>query len=234
VRVFSELDYPQRFGAYYARPADTRALFAERGWKSVAAFQTRNPIHRAHEYCTKVALEVCDGLLLHPLVGKLKKGDIPGDVRLKCYEALLAGYYPKDRVACRVYPMEMRYAGPREAVLHAIFRQNYGCSHLIVGRDHAGVGNYYGPFDAQDIFDRIGEDELEIRPLKLDVTFWCEECEGMASAKTCPHAENRRLVISGTELRAMLGRGERPPQEFTRPEVADILIEYYRNAPKDA
>jgi sulfate adenylyltransferase len=231
-RVFGELDYPARFGSYYARPADTRKLFDERGWKTVAAFQTRNPIHRAHEYCTKVALEVCDGLLIHPLVGKLKKDDIPADVRLKCYEVLLRDYYPASRVACRVYPMEMRYAGPKEAVLHAVFRQNYGCSHLIVGRDHAGVGKYYGPFDAQNIFDRIGADELEIRPLKLDVTFWCNACEGMASTKTCPHPDDRRLLISGTKVRNLLARGERPPVEFTRPEVADILIEYYRGGAK--
>ncbi|MBM4142136.1 MAG: sulfate adenylyltransferase [Lentisphaerae bacterium] len=230
VRVFSELRYPETYGEYYARPADTRRVFAEKGWKTVAAFQTRNPIHRSHEYCTKIALEICDGILIHPIVGKLKGDDIPADVRMDCYRALLDKYYPRDRVVCRVYPMEMRYGGPREAVLHAIFRQNYGCSHLIVGRDHAGVGKYYGPFDAQNIFDRIPADELEIRPLKIDWTFWCRACEGMASTKTCPHAKEERVLISGTELRAMLDEGRRPPHEFTRPEVADILMAYYRKA----
>ena len=229
VKAFSELDYPARFGDYYAVPAQTRQLFEERGWRTVAAFQTRNPIHRSHEYCTKIALEIADGLLIHPLVGKLKKGDIPAEIRMKCYEALIENYYPRDRVVCKVYPMEMRYGGPREAVLHAIFRQNYGCSHLIVGRDHAGVGNYYGPFDAQDIFDEIPSGELAIRPLKIDWTFWCFECQGMASTKTCPHPKEQHLMISGTELRAMLARGETPPNEFTRSEVSDILADYYNN-----
>ena len=227
-KVFSELDYPSRFSGYYARPADTRQIFAERGWRTVAAFQTRNPIHRSHEYCTKIALEICDGVLIHPLVGKLKKGDIPAEIRMKCYEALLEKYYPSDRAVCRVYPMEMRYGGPKEAVLHAIFRQNYGCSHLIVGRDHAGVGDYYGPFDAQNIFDDIDAHELHIQPLKIDWTFWCHECEGMASTKTCPHGKESRVLVSGTQLRAMLDEGKEPPHEFTRPEVAKILMEYYR------
>jgi sulfate adenylyltransferase len=230
VRVFGELDYPRRFGRYYARPADTRRIFAERGWKTVAAFQTRNPIHRSHEYCTKIALELTDGLLIHPLVGKLKPGDIPAEVRMRCYEAVLDRYYPAQRVVCRVYPMEMRYAGPREAVLHAVFRQNYGCSHLIVGRDHAGVGSYYGPFDAQKIFDDIGPGELAIQPLKIDLTFWCNVCEGMASTKTCPHAEADRVMISGTKLRSMLADGIMPPREFSRPEVMQILIAHYRRS----
>ena len=228
VKAFSELDYPERFAGYYARPAETRAIFAEKGWRTVAAFQTRNPIHRSHEYCTKIALEIADGLLIHPLVGKLKAGDIPADTRMKCYEALLENYYPADRVTCKVYPMEMRYGGPREAVLHAIFRQNYGCSHLIVGRDHAGVGDYYGPFDAQNIFDGIPHGELHISPLKIDWTFWCNKCEGMASTKTCPHPNEDHFMISGTKLREMLTNGERPPPEISRPEVADILVEYYR------
>jgi len=228
VKAFGEGDYPQRFSGYYARPAETRKIFKDKGWKTVAAFQVRNPIHRSHEYCTKIALEVTDGLFIHPLVGKLKDDDIPADVRMKCYEVLLEKYYPKDRVVCRVYPMEMRYGGPKEAILHAIFRQNYGCSHLIVGRDHAGVGKYYGPFDAQNIFDNIGSDELYIKPLKIDWTFWCYKCEGMASTKTCPHSKESRLMISGTELRSMLSQGKMPPKEFSRPEVLKILMEYYK------
>ncbi len=228
VKALSESDYPERFAGYYARPAETRKMFEERGWHTIAAFQTRNPIHRSHEYCTKIALEICDGLFIHPLVGKLKEDDIPADVRMKCYEALLDKYYPKDRVLCKVYPMEMRYGGPREAVLHAIFRQNYGCSHLIVGRDHAGVGKYYGPFDAQNIFDEIGENDLKLKPLKIDWTFWCHDCQGMASTKTCPHPKERRLLISGTELRNLLAAGKMPAAEFSRPEVLQILIDYYR------
>lgn len=229
VEVFGELHYPEQFGEYYAHPADTRAIFEERGWKTVAAFQTRNPIHRSHEYCTKIALEITDGLLIHPLVGKLKAGDIPAEIRMKCYEVLLEKYYPQDRVVCRVYPMEMRYGGPKEAILHAIFRQNYGCSHLVIGRDHAGVGDYYGPFDAQKIFDSIPAGEIEIQPLKIDWTFWCKDCEGMASTKTCPHPKESHTMVSGTKMREMLAEGRRPPLEITRPEVADILIDYYRS-----
>jgi sulfate adenylyltransferase len=228
VRVFSEGPYPKIFGEHYARPATTRAIFEEKGWATIAAFQTRNPIHRSHEYCTKIALEVCDGIFIHPLVGKLKADDIPAETRMKCYEVLLKNYYPKDRVVLKVYPMEMRYGGPREAILHAIFRQNYGCSHLIVGRDHAGVGNYYGPFDAQTIFDDIDDEDLHLKPLKIDWTFWCYKCDGMASMKTCPHSKDDRVLISGTKLREMLANGQVPPKEFSRPEVVQILMDYYK------
>jgi sulfate adenylyltransferase len=227
VSVFSEGGYPDRFPEF-ARPSKTRAIFAEKGWSKIAAFQTRNPMHRSHEYLTKIALEVCDGLLIHPIVGRLKTGDIPAEVRMECYRVLLDNYYPEDRVVLKVYPMEMRYAGPREAVLHAIIRQNFGCSHLIVGRDHAGVGSYYGPFDAQTIFDRLKPGDLHIEPLKLDATFWCHRCGAMASARTCPHPDKDHLLVSGTLLREMLARGERPPEEFSRREVADILINYYQ------
>lgn len=232
VKVLSEGGYPERFPEY-ARPTETRRIFGARGWKTIAAFQTRNPMHRAHEYCTKVALELCDGLFVHPIVGGLKAGDVPAEVRLRCYQVLLGNYYPPERVVLRVYPMEMRYAGPREALLHAIIRQNFGCSHLIIGRDHAGVGSYYGPFDAQKIFDRIGPQDLHIKPLKMDWCFWCYRCEGMSFAKTCPHSIEDRLVISGTELRQMLGAGKTPPPEFSRPEVMQILLEYYRDQPKE-
>ncbi len=228
VQAFSEGPYPDQFGDYFGRPEDTRRIFKELGWDTVAGFQTRNPIHRSHEYCTKIALEVSDGILIHPLVGKLKADDIPADIRMKCYEVLMENYYPKDRVVLKVYPMEMRYGGPREAILHAIFRQNYGCSHLIVGRDHAGVGNYYGPFDAQEIFDELSEGELYLEPLKIDWTFWCHKCDGMASMKTCPHDKDDRVLISGTQLRQMLAEGQMPPKEFSRPEVAHILMDYYR------
>jgi sulfate adenylyltransferase len=229
VEVFSQGPYPAEFGDYYAAPAETRAIFSKKGWRTISGFQTRNPIHRSHEYVTKIAMEVTDGVLIHPLVGKLKAGDIPADIRMKCYEILIENYYPKDNVVLKVYPMEMRYGGPREAVLHAIFRQNYGCSHLIIGRDHAGVGNYYGPFDAQKIFNDIPDDKLHIKPLNIDWTFWCHKCDGMASMKTCPHDKDDRVMISGTKLREMLAEGQLPPKEFSRPEVADILMKYYQS-----
>jgi sulfate adenylyltransferase len=208
-------------------PAQTRALFTELGWTRIAAFQTRNPMHRSHEYLAKVAIEVCDGVLVHSLLGALKPGDIPAEVRTRAISALAENYFVPSTIVQAGYPLDMRYGGPREALLHALFRQNYGCSHLIVGRDHAGVGSYYGPFDAHHIFDRIPKDALQTQALKIDVSFWCYKCGGMASGRTCPHDDADRLQVSGTQLRKWLSEGRAVPPEFSRAEVLEILRAYY-------
>ncbi len=227
VKVLSDGGFKARYGALFMTPSETRAEFERLGWSRVAAFQTRNPMHRSHEYLAKVAIETCDGVLVHSLLGNLKVGDIPADVRTRAISALIAQYFRAGTVVQAGYPLDMRYAGPREALLHALFRQNYGCSHLVVGRDHAGVGSYYGPFDAHRIFDEIPQGALRTRPLKLDVTFWCYRCGGMASGRTCPHGDADRLQVSGTQLRKWLSDGSPVPPEFSRPEVLEILREYY-------
>ncbi len=227
VKVLSQGGFPEKYGDLYMTPAQTRALFVAQGWTRIAAFQTRNPMHRSHEYLAKVAIEVCDGVLVHSLLGALKPGDIPAEVRTRAIAALVKNYFVPSTIVQAGYPLDMRYAGPREALLHALFRQNYGCSHLIVGRDHAGVGSYYGPFDAHRIFDEIPADALQTRPLCIDVSFHCYRCGGMASGRTCPHGDADRLQVSGTQLRKWLDAGQPVPAEFSRPEVLAVLREYY-------
>jgi sulfate adenylyltransferase len=227
VHVLSDGGFSERYGALFMTPEQTRSEFERLGWSRVAAFQTRNPMHRSHEYLAKIAVEVCDGVLVHSLLGNVKPGDIPADVRTRAIATLIANYFRPGTVLQAGYPLDMRYAGPREALLHALFRQNYGCAFLVVGRDHAGVGSYYGPFDAHRIFDEIPGDALAIRPLKIDWTFWCYRCAGMASARTCPHDDADRLLVSGTKLRKWLSEGDPVPAEFSRPEVLAILREYY-------
>jgi sulfate adenylyltransferase len=232
VVALSEGVYPTQYKGFYFRPAETRAMFAEKGWSRVAAFQTRNPMHRSHEHLAKIAVEICDGVFIHQVLGALKPGDIPADVRVKAIDALTEKYFVPGTYIQGGYPIEMRYAGPREALLHALFRQNFGCSHLVIGRDHAGVGKYYGPFDAQHIFDTLPAGALVCQPLKIDVTFYCFKCGGMATARTCPHTADDRLEISGTRLREMFAKGDTIPAEFSRPEVVAVLQEYYQGLAK--
>jgi len=227
IKVLSQGDFPEKYGDLFLSPKETRARFEAMNWSKVAAFQTRNPMHRSHEYLAKVAIEVSDGVLVHSLLGALKPGDIPADVRTHAISVLVDGYFQKKTIVQAGYPLDMRYAGPREALLHALFRQNYGCSHQIVGRDHAGVGSYYGPFDAHHVFDQIPKDALQTQAMKIDWTFWCYKCGGMASARTCPHDDADRLLVSGTKLRKWLSEGSEVPAEFSRPEVLAVLREYY-------
>ena len=233
IKVLSMGGFPEEYGDQFMTPTQTRAAFEERNWHTVAAFQTRNPMHRSHEYLAKIAVETLDGVLIHSLLGKLKPGDIPADVRSNAIGTLIDQYFAPNTVIQAGYPLDMRYAGPREALLHALFRQNYGCSHQIVGRDHAGVGDYYGPFDAHHIFDDIPHDALETQPLKIDWTFWCYKCDGMASMKTCPHDAEDRLLLSGTKLRKALSEGEEVSDKFSRPEVLEILRAYYGSLKDD-
>jgi sulfate adenylyltransferase len=233
VKVLSDGGFKDKYGALFMTPAETRAEFERLGWSRVAAFQTRNPMHRSHEYLAKVAIETCDGVLVHSLLGNLKPGDIPAEVRTRAIGVLIDKYFRPGTVVQAGYPLDMRYAGPREALLHALFRQNYGCSHQIVGRDHAGVGSYYGPFDAHHIFDAVPAGALETRPMKIDWTFWCYRCGGMASGRTCPHDDADRLLVSGTKLRKWLSEGAEVPPEFSRPEVLQILRAYYAGLAED-
>jgi sulfate adenylyltransferase len=227
VKVWSEGPFPKQYPGLYMRPWETRKMFEDKGWNTIAALQLRNPMHRSHEYLAKIAIEVCDGLLIHQLLGKLKPGDIPAEVRTEAINVLTQYYFVKDTCIQSGYPLDMRYAGPREALFHAVFRQNFGCSHLIVGRDHAGVGEYYGPFDAQKIFTQIPKDALELKPLNIDWTFFCHKCRGMASMRTCPHGKEDRLMLSGTMLRKLLSEGGEVPADFSRPEVLAVLRKYY-------
>lgn len=233
VRVLGDGGFQAKYGSLFKTPAETRAAFEQLGWSRVAAFQTRNPMHRSHEYLVKIAIEVCDGVLIHSLLGHLKPGDIPAEVRTRAIGVLIEKYFRAGTVLQAGYPLDMRYAGPREALLHAVFRQNYGCAYQILGRDHAGVGNYYGPFDAHRIFDDIPRDALAIKPMRIDWTFWCYKCEGMASARICPHEDADRLLVSGTKLRKWLSEGTPVPKEFSRPEVLEILRAYYASLQTD-
>jgi sulfate adenylyltransferase len=228
-KVWSEGPFPKQYPGLYMRPWETRKMFEDKGWNTIAALQLRNPMHRSHEYLAKIAIEVCDGVLIHQLLGKLKPGDIPAEVRTEAINVLTQYYFVKDTVIQSGYPLDMRYAGPREALFHAVFRQNFGCSHLIVGRDHAGVGEYYGPFDAQKIFHQIPKDALELKPLPIDWTFYCHKCDGMASMRTCCHGKEDRLMLSGTMLRKMLSEDLEVPDHFSRPEVLAVLRKYYRS-----
>jgi sulfate adenylyltransferase len=228
IKVLSTGGFKEKYGEQFMTPAETRAMFEKLGWKRIAAFQTRNPMHRSHEYLAKIAIETMDGVLVHSLLGNLKPGDIPADVRSEAISVLVDNYFAPNTVIQAGYPLDMRYAGPREALLHALFRQNYGCSHLIVGRDHAGVGDYYGPFDAQHIFDELPAGSLETQNMNIDWTFWCNKCGGMASQRTCPHTKDDRILLSGTKVRSMLSEGQDLPVEFSRPEVAKVLQKYYK------